>query len=471
MPLFNNAKVAASFKTTGTTKQANENDLNQGKMNRSGIVTNKYELVKQELPTSVTVLRLVFLMTDESIYADLPEATTEQALDMIIGIIEYQEENLELVGNQEWMEEGPSQDNPCKLLSNISILGSATVKNYFQRGSENVGGYLKEVWRFAIAGSADKDGLLKNIKWTLNKEDWRITINKNCFSEINFYNAGWLSGADPEVLQLSDMGSAINQLMKAINPESIKVEEDELGCNHTPAIGIQTVRYTASVTDQSKMSSPVYMITCMQKNLTQVRCLLSMLNGNYPGNGFNEFVSNKATLEHCWAKLGKHIAFYSNKKYFFVVGEGLTNTTRSLVLSEQVTHQGQKSTIRDLLSSKKIFTFIQHSQSGGCKIICQYDEPTIIWSKGRTEMLNVREWFSTEPIQTQQSVWIGIPRNSNQGGPSSWEPTTTQNQELPNPLTAQEKHGWRTGMSKKTSDWQFQNYQAMEKASRQSSHN
>jgi hypothetical protein len=400
MPLLNNAEVAASFKTTGTTKQANENDQNQGKTNRSGIVTNKNELVKQELLTGMTVLQLVFPMTDESIYADLPEATTKQALDTIIGIIEYQEENLELVGNQEWMEEWPSQDNPHKLLSNISKLGSATVKDYFQRGSENVGGYLKEVWQFAIAGSADKDGLLKNIKWTLNEEDWRITINENYFTKINFYYAGWLSGADPEVLQLSNVGSAINQSMKAINPVTIKVEVDESGCDHTPAIGIQTVRYTASVTDRSKMSSPMYMITCTQKNLTQVRRLLSMLNRNYPENGFNEFVSNKATLEHCWAKLGEHIAFYSNKKYFFVAGEGLTNTKRSTVLSEQVTHQGQKSTLRDLLSSKKIFTFIQHSRSGGCKIICQYDEPTIIRSKGRTETLNVREWFSANIIRT-----------------------------------------------------------------------
>jgi hypothetical protein len=315
-------------------------------MNRSGIVTNKYELVKQELLTGVTVLRLVFPMTDESIYADLPEATTKQALDTIIGIIEYQEENLELVGNQEWMEEWPSQDNPRKLLSNINKLQSKTIFNK-----------VPKTWEATLRSLV----ICNRRKWTLNEEDWRITINENYFSKINFYYAGWLSGADPEVLQLSDVGSAINQSMKAIKPESIKVEEDESGCDNTPAIGIQTVRYTANVTDRSKMSSPVYMITCTQKNLTQVRRLLSMLNRNYSENGFKEFVSNKATLKHHWVKLGEHIAFYSNKKYFFVAGEGLTNATKSSVLLEQATHQGQKSTLRDLLSSKKIFTFIQHS--------------------------------------------------------------------------------------------------------------
>jgi hypothetical protein len=79
MPLFNNATVAASFKTTGTPKQANENDPNQGKKNRTGIITSKSELVKKELPTSVTVLLLVFPMTDNNHYVDLPEATTKQA--------------------------------------------------------------------------------------------------------------------------------------------------------------------------------------------------------------------------------------------------------------------------------------------------------------------------------------------------------------------------------------------------------
>jgi hypothetical protein len=88
-----------------TPNQANKNDPNQGKKSCTGIVTSKSELGKQELPTGVTVLRLVFPMTDDSHYMDLPEATTEQALDTIIRIIKYQEENLELVGNQEWMEE------------------------------------------------------------------------------------------------------------------------------------------------------------------------------------------------------------------------------------------------------------------------------------------------------------------------------------------------------------------------------
>jgi hypothetical protein len=91
--------------------------------------------------------------------------------------------------------------------------------------SKAPGGYPKEVWHFTIAGSADKD----TIKWTLNDKNWQITINQNCFPEINYYYAGWLSGADPEVLQLSNVGSAINQSMNAIDPASIKVNEDKSG--------------------------------------------------------------------------------------------------------------------------------------------------------------------------------------------------------------------------------------------------
>jgi hypothetical protein len=105
-------------------------------------------------------------------------------------------------------------------------------------------------------------------------------------------------GADPEVLQLLDVGSAINQAMKAIDPANIKIEEDETGSDQIPTTGIQTVRYTANVADRTKMSSPVYMITCAQKDLARVRHLLAMLNRNYSENGFNEFISIKATLEH-----------------------------------------------------------------------------------------------------------------------------------------------------------------------------
>jgi hypothetical protein len=55
--------------------------------------TSKYQckLVKQ--------LKLVFPMTEDNHYVDLPAATIKQALDNIIGIIKYQEESLELVGN------------------------------------------------------------------------------------------------------------------------------------------------------------------------------------------------------------------------------------------------------------------------------------------------------------------------------------------------------------------------------------
>jgi hypothetical protein len=96
-------------------------------------------------------------MTEDNQYMDLPEATTKKALDTIIRIIKYQEENFELVGNQEWMEECQTHDNPRKLLSNINKLDPATAKNYFHHGTKSVGGYPKEVWRFVIAGSVDKD--------------------------------------------------------------------------------------------------------------------------------------------------------------------------------------------------------------------------------------------------------------------------------------------------------------------------
>jgi hypothetical protein len=69
----------------------------------------------------------------------------------------------------------------------------------------------------------------------------------------------------------------------------------------------------------------------------------------------------KATQEQIWNKLGEHILFYSAKQYFFVAGEELSNAATTTVLSESVTHLIQMMTLCDLLTSKKIFLFIQHS--------------------------------------------------------------------------------------------------------------
>jgi hypothetical protein len=129
-----------------------------------------------------------------------------------------------------------------------------------------------------------------------------------------------------------------------------------------------------------------------------------MLKGDYYTNHYNEFVSTKATQEHWWNKLGEHIAFYSSKKFFFVAGEGLSNAETSTVLSEQVTHLGGTSTLRELLASKKIFAFIQNSQSGGCNIICQHDDPTIIQSKGKSEVQQQCAWFTTHIIGAEKDL-------------------------------------------------------------------
>jgi hypothetical protein len=145
------------------------------------------------------------------------------------------------------------------------------------------------------------------------------------------------------------------------------------------------------------------MITCVQKNLSRLRQLFPMIKGNYFSTSYNKFVSTKATQEHRWDKLGEHIAFYSTKQYFFVAGEGLSNTATTNVLSELVTHLGQTTTLCKLLTSKEIFSFIQHSHAGGCKIICQHDDPTIIWTKGKPEaQQHPQQWFTTHVIGAEK---------------------------------------------------------------------
>jgi hypothetical protein len=116
------------------------------------------------MPTGATVLRLVFPMTDDGYYADLDDTTTEQAIETILDILENQEEGIALLGTQEWMEARSKKDNHCTLLSDIGNIDQDQIINYFQQGFNKVGGTTKEVWHFAIAGSADISNLLKLAK-------------------------------------------------------------------------------------------------------------------------------------------------------------------------------------------------------------------------------------------------------------------------------------------------------------------
>jgi hypothetical protein len=81
MPLFNNAAIAASFKATSTLAAHNTTNGNNTKKNHNGVETKKCKLVKQEVPTGVTVLRLVLPTTEDSYYMDMPDTTTAQALE------------------------------------------------------------------------------------------------------------------------------------------------------------------------------------------------------------------------------------------------------------------------------------------------------------------------------------------------------------------------------------------------------
>jgi hypothetical protein len=249
MPLFNNSAIAASFKTSSIQNTPDIANTGSEKMNWNGVETRKTELVKELMPIGVTALRLVFPMTSNNYIRALNEATTEQALEAILGILENQEEDIALVGKQEWMQSWPKHTNP---ISDINEIAQDTLTNYFQQGSEKVGGNIKEIWRFALAGSSNMANLLKLTKATINRCQWCITININYFAKINYYFAGWLSGADTEVLQLTDTGNAIRKGMEKIKPESIKVEEDEVGSDPLPHFGIQTIRYTATVTGRTK---------------------------------------------------------------------------------------------------------------------------------------------------------------------------------------------------------------------------
>jgi hypothetical protein len=84
MPLFNSTAIAASFKATSTLTTPNTTNGNNAKKNQNSVETNKCKLVKQEVPTGMTVLRLVLPTTEDSYYTDMPDTTTAQALEVIM---------------------------------------------------------------------------------------------------------------------------------------------------------------------------------------------------------------------------------------------------------------------------------------------------------------------------------------------------------------------------------------------------
>jgi hypothetical protein len=85
----------------------------------------KTELVKEVMPIGVTV---VFPMTSDDYYEDLNEATAEQAIKSILGILENQEEDIALVRKQEWMQSWPKHTNPCIPISNINKIAQDTIE-------------------------------------------------------------------------------------------------------------------------------------------------------------------------------------------------------------------------------------------------------------------------------------------------------------------------------------------------------
>jgi hypothetical protein len=144
MPLFNNAAIAASFRTTTNLNPNENNNTGNNKKNRNGIETHKSELVKQEVPIGMTVLRLVLPMKKYGYYMDLDNVTAEQVLESILNILENQEEGIALEGKQEWMETWlQKQDNPQVFLSNIQEIEQEMLTNYFQQGTEKVGEMLR----------------------------------------------------------------------------------------------------------------------------------------------------------------------------------------------------------------------------------------------------------------------------------------------------------------------------------------
>jgi hypothetical protein len=277
-------------------------------------------------------------------------------------------------------------------------------------------------------------GYIWAIKQKLRAAKFSIMFDLNIFSEILDYDVGWLSGADSDVIQKSNLTESIDEAISNFNADFLKHVASEEGADEFPKFALRTKRYTAKKNGNTRTSAPVITVSCEQKNIARVRRFFQALHDQYFYTGFNEFVSTKCNMDQRWDCLNQHIEFLADKLYFYVTGSGLDEAHNCAILDEQVTYEKKKSTLRELLADKGIFSFIQQAKyRGGSKLICQHSALVETKINKKATTISPRTWFidtliiddgnnwTTKQFNVRNKLILGKPTSKTNQQPTKYE--------------------------------------------------
>jgi hypothetical protein len=407
MGLFDSAVVAAAFKTTAEPEDNTGEWTVVKPANPYGTKREKNELAITALPGDFQIYRFTIPIKQNGDYKDFPEFDEIQAITTLMELIGDIRET-HLVGKQEWMQQWDSNHERLALGEIESPYPANVRTNYFQNVVEKTKYGEKDHWRMAIAGVPEKEveGYIAEVKSKLRASKLSVYFDLHEFTEIIEYDAGWLSGMDADVLQKTAVTECIRFAFQGFDDKFLKFAPGEEGADNLPKFVLKTKRYTAVKNGATRASAPVVTVACEQKNISRLRRLLQVLHDRYLMMGFNEFVSTKCNSDQRWECLNHHINFLADKLYFYVVGAGLDDAHNNMILDESVTHDGKQCSLRELLASKGLYSFIQQARYGGTsKLICQHTAS--FETKVGTNNVSIapRSWFVDEIIMADGNNW------------------------------------------------------------------
>ena len=371
-----------------------------------GTSRKKNELAIAASPGDFEVYRLTMPIQKNGLYKDFPDYDAGAAIKAVMDMIGEIDE-IKLIGNDEWMQEWDSTEGRIDLGENEGEFTEETIENYFQNTTETTQYGGRDHWRFAIEYNKKEDVpvFIKTVKAKLRAAEYSARFESNTFQEMIEYDAGWLSGADPDTLQTSALKDSIDQAFGRMSNKPIfNLGNGEEGADKHPVFVLRTKRYSSSKANHTRTTAPVIAVICEQKNLSRIRRLLEELHGENLKYGFNEFVSTKCNADQRWECLNQHITAVLSKQYFYVTGAGLDDVTN--ILDEPVTFAGKTGSFRSLLNSKGLYAFIQNAKyGGGSKLVCQHEANFETKSGSKTTTISPRAWFVNEIIMADNNDW------------------------------------------------------------------
>jgi hypothetical protein len=240
MGLFKSSAVAAAFKLPTPTESGDTSSKTVNLVNPYGSSTPKTRLAKNAAGLDYHVICLVMPLLKDGKYKDCPDNDSELAIKEQLDNFAEIEEPLFLVANNEWLEEWDSTHERINLGDLGDSIEEDIMTNYFQRLTEKVGYESKEVWRVAIAGITDAAAFITSVKQHLVAAKYEMIIDWNFFPEILEFNAGWLCGTDPTVIQRTDISVAIEKAVSSLDAETLKLAAGEEESDHNPHFIIKT---------------------------------------------------------------------------------------------------------------------------------------------------------------------------------------------------------------------------------------